>query len=93
MLPAIRDGFLAAPGGPLVSIAAAANVMGGITGSASGELFIAPNVPGETYAHLAATAGIAPELMHRVAAISCRALAQRCSRSAAPPDVRVTARS
>jgi hypothetical protein len=31
----VRDGFLTVPGGPLVSIAVAANVMGGITGSAS----------------------------------------------------------
>jgi H+/gluconate symporter-like permease len=71
----IRDGFLAVPGGPLVSIAVAANVMGGITGSASGGLIIALNALGETYAHLAAAAGLDPALMHRVAAISCGALA------------------
>ncbi|TYL86703.1 GntP family permease [Bradyrhizobium rifense] len=71
----IRDGFLAVPGGPLVSIAVAANVMGGITGSASGGLIITLNSLGETYAHLAAATGIAPELMHRVAAISSGALA------------------
>lgn len=39
----VRDGFLAVPGGPLVSIAVAANVMGAITGSASGGLTIALN--------------------------------------------------
>jgi len=66
----VRDGFLAIPGGPLVSIAVAANVMGGITGSASGGLIIALNALGETYAQLAAAASIQPELMHRVAAIS-----------------------
>ena len=71
----VRDGFLAVPGGPLVSIAVAANVMGGITGSASGGLTIALNALGETYAQLAASVGIHPELMHRVAAISCGALA------------------
>ena len=71
----VRDGFLAVPGGPLVSIAVAANVMGGITGSASGGLIIALNALGETYAQLAAAAGIHPELMHRVAAISSGALA------------------
>jgi H+/gluconate symporter-like permease len=71
----VRDGFLAVPGGPLVSIAVAANVMGAITGSASGGLIIALSALGETYAHLAATTGIAPELMHRVAAISSGALA------------------
>ncbi len=71
----VRDGFLAVPGGPLVSVAVAANVMGGITGSASGGLIITLNALGETYAHLAAAMGIAPELMHRVAAISSGALA------------------
>ena len=44
----VRDGILAVPGGPLVSIAVAANVMGGITGSASGGLTIALNALGET---------------------------------------------
>ncbi len=71
----VRDGFLAVPGGPLVSIAVATNVMGGITGSASGGLTIALNALGATYAELAAAAGIAPELMHRVAAIGSGALA------------------
>jgi H+/gluconate symporter-like permease len=71
----VRDGFLAIPGGPLVSIAVAANVMGGITGSASGGLTIALNALGPTYAQLAAAASIQPELMHRVAAISSGALA------------------
>lgn len=71
----VRDAFLAVPGGPLVSISVAANVMGGITGSASGGLIIALNALGETYAKLAEYAGIAPELMHRVASISSGALA------------------
>jgi H+/gluconate symporter-like permease len=71
----IRDGFLAVPGGPLASIAVAANVMGGITGSASGGLTIALDSLGETYAQLAASVGIHSELMHRVAAISSGALA------------------
>ncbi|HEY2000679.1 MAG TPA: hypothetical protein VGG80_00095 [Acidobacteriaceae bacterium] len=71
----VRDGFLAVPGGPLVSLAVAANVMGGITGSASGGLTIALNSLGETYAQLATDMSIHPELMHRVAAISSGALA------------------
>jgi len=71
----VRDGFLAVPGGPLVSIAVAANVMGAITGSASGGLTIALNSLGETYAQLAASTGIPAELMHRVAAIGSGALA------------------
>jgi H+/gluconate symporter-like permease len=71
----VRQGFLGVPGGPLVSVAVAANVMAGITGSASGGLTIALNALGETYAQLATSAGIHPELMHRVAAISSGALA------------------
>jgi H+/gluconate symporter-like permease len=71
----VRDGFLAVPGGPLVSIAVAANVMGGITGSASGGLAITLNSLGNTYAQLAGSMGIHSELMHRVAAISSGALA------------------
>ncbi len=71
----VRDGFLAVPGGPLVSIAVAANVMGGITGSASGGLIIAMNALGATYAELAKVAGVDPALMHRVASISSGALA------------------
>ena len=71
----VRDGFLVVPGGPLVSIAVAANVMGGITGSASGGLIIALNALGETYADLAAAVGIDPALMHRVASISSGTLA------------------
>lgn len=71
----VRDGFLAVPGGPLVSIAVAANVMGAITGSASGGLIIVMNALGQTYAELASAMGIAPDLMHRVAAIGSGALA------------------
>jgi H+/gluconate symporter-like permease len=71
----VRDGFLAVPGGPLVSIAVAANVMGAITGSASGGLTIALNALGENYAQLAVAGDIHPELMHRVASISSGALA------------------
>ena len=62
-------------GRPLVSIAVAANVIGGITGSASGGLIIALNALGEIYAEMGAAAGIDPALMHRVASISSGALA------------------
>ena len=67
--------FSAVPGGPLVSIAVAADVMGAITGSASGGLIIVLNALGPTYAQLATAMGINPELMHRVAAIGSGALA------------------
>lgn len=67
--------LLGLPGGPVVSIAVAANVMGAITGSASGGLIIALNALGETYAQLALAAGIDPALMHRVASISSGVMA------------------
>lgn len=67
--------FLSLPGGPLVSVAVAANVMGAITGSASGGLIIALNALGETYAQLAIAAGVDPALMHRVASISSGVMA------------------
>jgi H+/gluconate symporter-like permease len=73
---AVRDGLLALPGGPLVSMAVAAGVMGVVTASASGALIITLNTLGETYARLAAEAGIDPALMHRVAALASGPLAQ-----------------
>ena len=72
----VRDGLLALPGGPLVSMTVAAGVMGVVTASASGALIITLNTFGETYARLAAEAGIDPALMHRVAALASGPLAQ-----------------
>jgi H+/gluconate symporter-like permease len=72
----VRDGLLALPGGPLVSMAVAVSAMGVVTASASGALTIALNTFGETYARLAAEAGIDPALMHRVAALASGPLAQ-----------------
>ena len=98
----VRDGFLAVPGGPLVSIAVAANVMGAITGSASGGLIIVLNALGQTYAQLATAMGIDPELMHRGSPPSvparlpcCRTTVRslRCWRSAAPANAAATVRS
>jgi H+/gluconate symporter-like permease len=66
----ISAAFLSLDGGPLVSLAVATNVIAGITGSASGGLMITLQALGDTYAELAATAGIDPELMHRVASIA-----------------------
>src|SRR5499426_486104 len=66
----VRDGLLALPGGPLVSMAVAVSAMGVVTASASGALTIALYTFGETYARLAAEAGIDPALMHRVAALA-----------------------
>ena len=59
----VRDGLLALPGGPLVSMAVATSVLGVVTASASGALIITLNTFGETYARLAAEAGIDPQLI------------------------------
>ncbi|MEI4471114.1 GntP family permease [Frigidibacter sp. MR17.24] len=58
------------PSNPLVSEAVAVNALAGITGSASGGLSIALETLGARYAELAQAAGISPQLMHRVAALS-----------------------
>ena len=66
---AVREWVLSIGGGPLVSLAAATNILAALTGSASGGLTIALDALGETYMRLAAEQGIDPALMHRVAAI------------------------
>ncbi|MBA1146195.1 GntP family permease [Ectothiorhodospiraceae bacterium WFHF3C12] len=67
----IRDGVLGvAPDNPLISLSIAVNVLAGITGSASGGMSIALQTLGDTYLALGQTAGISPELMHRVTAIA-----------------------
>jgi H+/gluconate symporter-like permease len=73
MLPAfaiVRDWVLSIGGGPLVSLAAATNVLAALTGSASGGLTIALDALGDTYMRLAAEQGIDPALLHRVAVVS-----------------------
>ena len=55
---------------PLISLAIAVNVLAGMTGSASGGMSIALSTLGETYATMGQTAGISPELMHRVTAVA-----------------------
>lgn len=66
----IRDLVLGIPGNPLVSEAVAVNVLAGITGSASGGMSIALKTLGAQYLEMATTAGISPELLHRVAAMA-----------------------
>ncbi|MBY0517052.1 MAG: GntP family permease [Bacteriovoracaceae bacterium] len=67
----IKSGVLSLSGSnPLVSEAIAVNVLAGITGSASGGLSIALGALGKTYLELAQTAGISPELLHRVGSIA-----------------------
>jgi H+/gluconate symporter-like permease len=65
----VRDWVLDIGGGPLVSLAAATNVLAALTGSASGGLTIALDSLGSTYLTLAAEHGIDPSLLHRVAVI------------------------
>jgi H+/gluconate symporter-like permease len=65
----VRDWVLGIGGGPLVSLAAATNVLAALTGSASGGLTIALDSLGSTYLTLAAEHGIDPSLLHRVAVI------------------------
>jgi H+/gluconate symporter-like permease len=65
----VRDWVLGIGGGPLVSLAAATNVLAALTGSASGGLTIALDALGDTYLALARDHGIDPSLLHRVAVI------------------------
>jgi H+/gluconate symporter-like permease len=70
----VRQWVLGIEGGPLVGLAVATNVLSALTGSASGGLTIALGALGETYMQLAATNGIDPALMHRVAVIGAGSL-------------------
>ncbi len=67
----IRDAVLGlAPGNPLVSMSIAVNILAGITGSASGGMSIALQALGATWLEMGRSAGIAPDLLHRVTAIA-----------------------
>jgi H+/gluconate symporter-like permease len=67
----IRDAVLGmAPGNPLISLSVAVNLLAGITGSASGGMSIALQTLGSTYLEMGRTAGISPELLHRVTAVA-----------------------
>ena len=70
----VRDWVLGLGGGPLVSLAVATNILSALTGSASGGLTIALDALGPTYMRLAATHGIDPALLHRVAVIGAGTL-------------------
>ena len=56
--------------GPLVSAVITTNIMGGITGSASGGLTIALSMLGDTWAQMATAQGIPLEALHRIIAIA-----------------------
>ena len=67
----IREWVLGlAPQYPLVSEAISINILAGVTGSASGGLSIALEALAENYLQMAASAGISPELLHRVASMA-----------------------
>ena len=70
----VRDAVLSIGGGPLVSLAAATNVLAALTGSDSGGLTIALDALGDTYMAIAAEHGIDPALLHRVAVIGAGTL-------------------
>jgi H+/gluconate symporter-like permease len=70
----VRDAVTSIPGGPLISLTVAMNVLAGLTGTASGGMAIALNALGGTYLRLAAEHGIDPALMHRVTTISAGTL-------------------
>ena len=63
-----------APGNPLISEAIAVNALAGITGSASGGLSIALNTLGDEYYQRGIAARIDPQLLHRIASMSCGGL-------------------
>jgi H+/gluconate symporter-like permease len=62
------------PGGPLVSLVVAMNVLAGLTGTASGGMAIALGALGSEYMRLAAEYNINPELLHRLTTISAGTL-------------------
>lgn len=70
----VRNWVLGIGGGPLVSLAAATNVLAALTGSASGGLSIALDALGPNYMALAGQHGIDPGLMHRIAVIGAGTL-------------------
>jgi len=70
----VRDWVLGIEGGLLVSLALSTNILAALTGSASGGMTIALDALGETYVALAQAQGIAPDVLHRVAAIAAGTL-------------------
>ncbi|MEY3457169.1 MAG: hypothetical protein RL215_326 [Planctomycetota bacterium] len=61
-------------GNPLIAEAVAVNVLAGVAGSASGGLSIALESLGASWVQQGMLSGVDPELMHRVASLSCGGL-------------------
>ncbi|HHP7233928.1 MAG TPA: GntP family permease [Desulfobacterales bacterium] len=71
----IREAVLSiGAGNPLISLAAAVNVLSALTGSASGGMSIALDALGPTYVQMAYDYGISLDAMHRVTAVASGAL-------------------
>ncbi|MFD0697311.1 GntP family permease [Paenibacillus sp. GCM10027628] len=66
----IQNWILGLSSHPLISEAVSVNILAGVTGSASGGLSIALEVMGKQYMAAAQTAGISPELLHRIASMA-----------------------
>ncbi len=67
----IRDQVIDIGGdNPLISLAISVNLLAGMTGSASGGMSIALSTLGGVYLEMAQSAGISPDLMHRVTAVA-----------------------
>jgi H+/gluconate symporter-like permease len=66
----LKDLVLSIPGNPLISLSVAANVLAGVSGSASGGLTIALNALAKNYLAL----GVDPQLAHRISTIACGAM-------------------
>ncbi len=66
----VKNAVLGISDNPLVSEAVAVGSLAGMTGSASGGMSIALSTLGSHYLALASSAGISPELLHRVAVMA-----------------------
>jgi len=70
----VRDAVFSIPGGPLVSVTVAMNVLAGLTGTASGGMAIVLNAFGDNFVDLATKHGIDLQLMHRLTTVSAGTL-------------------
>src|SRR5262249_13159280 len=70
----VREWVLGIGGGPLFSLTVANNMVGAITGFASGGLIISLHAVGQTHFAIAQQHVIDPPLLHRVAVIGSGAL-------------------
>lgn len=70
----VKGALLGISSNPLVTTAVSVNILAGITGSASGGMSIALGAMGETFYNMAVQTGMNPELLHRIATLSCGGL-------------------